>query len=53
LCGEQDVSKLTDSVLLRMNLNGHPNLVITPHVAGVTVDSQTKALEAILKLCMK
>ena len=53
LCGEQDVSKLTGSVLLRMNLNGHPNLVITPHVAGVTVDSQRKALEIILKLCMK
>lgn len=53
LCGEQDVSKLTSSVLFRMYLSGHPNLVITPHVAGVTVDSQRKALEIILKLCMK
>ena len=53
LCGEQDMYKLNNSVLFRMYLSGHSNLVITPHVAGVTVDSQRKALEVILKLCMK
>ena len=45
--------KLNNSALFKMYLNRHPNLVITPHVAGVTVDSQRKALEIILKLCMK
>ena len=34
-------------------LFGLENVLLTPHIAGVTVDSQTKALEAILKLCMK
>jgi len=53
LSNEQNIYELKSSVLFRMNLNGHPNLVITPHVAGVTVDSQRKALEVILKLCMK
>ena len=53
LSNEQNVSKLQNSILYRMYQNNHPNLVITPHVAGVTVDSQRKALEIILKLCMK
>ena len=29
------------------------NLVITPHVAGATKESQQKALESILKICIK
>ena len=53
LSNEQDISKLHNSSLYSMYQNNHPNLVITPHVAGVTVDSQRKALEIILKLCMK
>lgn len=31
----------------------YDNLVITPHVAGVTTDSQTIAFRSILELCMK
>ena len=53
LSNEQDSYKLSSSILFRMYLSGHPNLVVTPHVAGVTIDSQRKALEIILKLCMK
>lgn len=53
LSNEQDISKLKESVLFKMYQDGNPNLIITPHVAGVTIDSQRKALEIILKLCMK
>ena len=52
LSNEQDMSKLRDSPLYDM-YQLYSNLVITPHVAGVTVDSQRKAMEIILKLCMK
>ena len=53
LQNEQDIKSLKNSPLYELNKNNHPNLVITPHVAGVSVDSQRKALEIILKLCMK
>tara|TARA_B100001094_G_scaffold219755_1_gene213851 strand:- start:2725 stop:3303 length:579 start_codon:yes stop_codon:yes gene_type:complete len=53
LKNEQDIDSLKTSPLYELNINNHPNLVITPHVAGVSVDSQRKALEIILKLCMK
>ena len=53
LSNEQDISKLHNSPLYSMYQSNHPNLVITPHIAGVTVDSQRKAMEIILKLCMK
>jgi D-3-phosphoglycerate dehydrogenase / 2-oxoglutarate reductase len=53
LSNEQDISKLHNSPLYSMYQNNNPNLVITPHVAGVTIDSQRKAMEIILKLCMK
>ena len=53
LCNEQDINKLKEnSPLLKMNL-AYNNLIITPHVAGCTVESQEKALKTILKLCMK
>ena len=48
LQNEQNIEELKKSRLYRSD-----KVVITPHIAGVTVDSQTKALEAILKLCMK
>ena len=53
LQNEQDIKSLKNSPLYELNKNNHPNLVITPHVAGGSVDSQRKALEIILKLCMK
>ena len=52
LSNEQDMSKLHSSPLWDM-FRYYSNLIITPHVAGVTVDSQRKAMEIILKLCMK
>ena len=52
LCNEQDLKKLHNSPLLKLNLD-YNNLIITPHVAGCTVESQEKALKTILKLCMK
>ena len=52
LSNEQDLNKLKSSPLFKMN-SYYNNLTITPHVAGVSVDSQRKALEIILKLCMK
>ena len=53
LRNEQDIDSLKTSPLYKLNEKGCSNLVITPHVAGVSVDSQRKALEIILKLCMK
>ena len=53
LCNEQDINKLKEnSPLFKMNL-AYNNLIITPHVAGCTIESQEKALKTTLKLCMK
>ena len=48
LCDEQDIKTLYKSDLFNLK---HDNLTITPHVAGATLESQTKAFEAILRLC--
>ena len=50
LCNEQDIDKLRQSPLFNLKRD---NLVITPHVAGATIESQTKALRGILELCIK
>ena len=50
LCNEQDVEKLRKSKLFNLKRD---NIVITPHVAGATIESQTKALRGILELCTK
>ena len=50
LCNEQDVDKLKQSPLFNLKKD---NIVITPHVAGATIESQTKALRGILELCTK
>tara|TARA_Y100000114_G_C11761190_1_gene329846 strand:- start:3467 stop:4372 length:906 start_codon:yes stop_codon:yes gene_type:complete len=50
LCKEQDIDKLRQSPLFNLKRD---NLVITPHVAGATIESQTKALRGILELCIK
>jgi D-3-phosphoglycerate dehydrogenase len=53
LCNEQNIDKLRkNSPIFKMN-STHDNLVITPHVAGCTIESQEKALKSMLKLCMK
>ena len=52
LSNEQDLNKLKNSPLFKIH-SYYDNLTITPHVAGVSVDSQRKAMEIILKLCMK
>ena len=55
LCNEQNTKQLYNSPLFRLLHTGldYDNLIITPHVAGCTVESQEKALKTILKLCMK
>jgi len=50
LCNEQDINKLRKSDLFNLKRD---NIIITPHVAGATVESQTKALKGILRLCTK
>ena len=50
LCNEQEIEKLKQSKLFNLKRD---NIVITPHVAGATVESQTKALRGILELCIK
>ncbi len=50
LCNEQDIRTLRKSKLFNLKRD---NIVITPHVAGATVESQTKALRGILELCIK
>tara|TARA_Y100001937_G_C7135846_1_gene339942 strand:- start:5085 stop:5957 length:873 start_codon:yes stop_codon:yes gene_type:complete len=52
LNNEQDLNTLKTSYLFNM-VDDFDNLVITPHVAGATKESQQKALESILKLCIK
>ena len=54
LSNEQDITKLSKSPLYKMmRLYKPENLVITPHVAGATKESQQKALESIIKICTK
>lgn len=48
LQNEQNIRILQKSKLFNLKSN---RLTITPHVAGATVESQTKALTAILQLC--
>ena len=50
LCNEQNIHLLRESKLFNLDYEG---VTITPHVAGATVESQFKALEAIIKLCKK
>ena len=50
LCNEQDIQTLSKSPLFNLERD---NIVITPHVAGATIESQTKALRGILDLCIK
>jgi len=50
LCDEQNVHSLYQSKLFNLDYDG---ITITPHVAGATVESQFKALEAILELCKR
>ncbi len=50
LCNEQNIEDLRQSKLFNLKRD---NIVITPHVAGATVESQTKALKGILELCIK
>ena len=50
LCNEQNIETLKQSKLFNLKRD---NIVITPHVAGATVESQTKALRGILELCIK
>ena len=50
LCNEQNIETLKQSKLFNLKRD---NIVITPHVAGATVESQTKALRGILELCTR
>ena len=50
LCNEQSINTLKQSRLFNLKRD---NIVITPHVAGATIESQTKALRGILELCTK
>jgi len=50
LCNEQNIEFLKKSKLYNLSkvLN---RVVVTPHVAGATFESQTKAFDTIIKLC--
>ena len=50
LCNEQDIVKLRKSKIYLLS-NYSNNVVITPHVAGATIESQTKAFSSIVQLC--
>jgi D-3-phosphoglycerate dehydrogenase len=49
LCNEQNIDKLLKSKIYSLSKKIE-NVVITPHVAGATIESQTKAFNAIIKL---
>ena len=53
LQNEQNIETLRTSKLYNLFLEGHPNIVITPHVAGATLESQQKSFNSIVKLCLK
>lgn len=53
LKNEQNIEQLKESKLMSLYLKGEKNIVITPHVAGATVESQQKAFNSIFRLCMK
>jgi D-3-phosphoglycerate dehydrogenase len=51
---EQNVSTPHHSELYKLYESGeYDNLTLTPHVAGVTTDSQQIAFRSIIELCMK
>jgi len=50
LQNEQDLIQLKESRLFQESKN-NKNIVITPHVAGATYESQTFALKTILNIC--
>ena len=51
---EQNVSTPHHSELYKLYESGeYDNLTLTPHVAGVTTDSQKIAFRSIIELCMK
>jgi len=52
LKNEQNIDRLKESKIFIESKTNH-NIIVTPHVAGATMESQTKALIAILKLCTK
>lgn len=52
LQNEQDIEKLRNSKLLKRS-KFDEKVVITPHIAGATLESQYKALEAVLCLSRK
>lgn len=45
---EQDLNRFWESDLFRLSREG--KVLITPHIAGATVESQTKALQAIVNI---
>ena len=50
LCNEQNMYDLKKSKLFQLK---HDNFLVTPHVAGATVESQTKALKGIIEACTR
>lgn len=49
LRGEQDLGILASSKILSLS-SSNMNIVVSPHVAGATVESQTKSLRTMLKI---
>jgi D-3-phosphoglycerate dehydrogenase len=49
LCGEQELERLKQSKIYTLSKT-NDNIIITPHVAGATVESQLKALIASINL---
>ena len=51
---EQNISTPHHSELYNLYDSGeYENLTLTPHVAGVTTDSQEIAFRSVIELCMK
>jgi D-3-phosphoglycerate dehydrogenase len=51
LCNEQNIESLRISKLLKLSKQRN-DVIISPHVAGATYESQKKALEAVIKISM-
>ena len=51
LCGENQIDNKQNKLIKYAREN--PNLIITPHIAGLTVDSERKAQSYALKSCIQ
>jgi lactate dehydrogenase-like 2-hydroxyacid dehydrogenase len=51
VCNEHNLNKKDNDLINYSRISN--NLIITPHIAGLTIDSERKAQKAAFKACLK